>query len=59
VELKIYDICGREIAALGTGHWALGENRVVWNAENLASGIYLVKLSQGENVAVRKAVLIK
>jgi hypothetical protein len=59
VELKIYDIQGREVAASGTGHWALGENRVVWNAEGMPSGIYFIQLTQGKNRAVQKALLIK
>jgi hypothetical protein len=67
VELKIYDICGREIAALGTGHWALGENRVVWDADGIPSGVYFVRLTansqqltaSGCQSIVRKAVLLK
>jgi hypothetical protein len=67
VELKIFDIFGREAAALGTGHWALGEHQVVWDAEGMPSGIYFVRLSVvgsrssvfGSRTAVQKLLLLK
>jgi hypothetical protein len=60
IELKIFDISGREVAALGNGHWALGEHSVVWNAEGMPSGIYFAKLSVvGGQSVVKKVVLMK
>lgn len=59
VNLSVYDITGREVASLVTGHSSLGEHSVVWDAEGLASGMYFVRLSQGDAVEVRKAVLLK
>jgi hypothetical protein len=60
VNLKIYDITGREVKSLGTGHWALGEHRVVWNAEGMISGVYLVHLIiDSQQSVMRKVVLIK
>jgi hypothetical protein len=67
VELKVFDISGREVAALGTGHWALGEDKVTWNAEGITSGIYFVRLSvigsqfsdNSGQTLVKKVVLIK
>jgi hypothetical protein len=56
VELKIYDISGREVAALGTGRWALGEHSVVWDANGMPSGIYFVRLTAN---SVQKVVLMK
>jgi putative cofactor-binding repeat protein len=67
VELKVYDIAGREITALGTGHWALGKNNVVWEADDIPSGVYFIRLSvvgsqlsvvSGRSV-VKKVVLMK
>jgi hypothetical protein len=60
IELKIFDISGREVAALGTGHWALGEHQVEWNAEELPSGIYFARLwVAGGRSSVQKLLLLK
>jgi parallel beta-helix repeat protein len=62
-ELKIYDISGREIETLDIGHWTLGKNEVVWNAEGMPSGIYFIRLAvigaRSSEVEVRKVVLLK
>ena len=59
VNLAVYDITGREVQTLVDGQMTSGEHSVVWDAEGLASGMYFVKLSQGDAVEVRKAVLLK
>lgn len=68
IELKVYDISGREAASLVTGHWSLGEHSVVWDAEGCASGVYFIKLSavscqlsakNGGQSSVKKVVLLK
>jgi|YelNatPaOPRAMG01_1025707.scaffolds.fasta_scaffold07968_5 uncharacterized protein (DUF362 family) len=41
VTLKIYDITGREIETLIEGEVPAGEHHLQWNAQGLASGIYL------------------
>ena len=67
VRLSIYDITGREVASLVNGHSSLGQHSVVWNAEDLSSGVYFVRLSAvppyggqafGQQ-SVKKVVLIK
>ena len=61
VSLKVYDITGREAASLVTGHLSLGQHSVVWNAEGIASGVYLVRLSvdSGLQTTAMKTILIK
>jgi predicted outer membrane repeat protein len=60
VELKIYDISGREVWSMVNGQWSTGENRVTWNAEGMPSGIYFVRLIVGNGWSVvQKVVLIK
>ena len=60
VELKIFDITGREIAALSTGHGALGQHKVMWNAEGMPSGVYFARLtSVNGQVQTQKLVLMK
>ena len=64
VTLSVYDITGREIQSLATGHWSLGYHEVVWDAEGCSSGVYFVRLelqSAGtlQRTSVRKVVLVK
>ncbi|NQS97408.1 MAG: T9SS type A sorting domain-containing protein [candidate division Zixibacteria bacterium] len=59
VELTVYDILGREIARLIDCYRLPGEYKAIWEADDAASGVYFVKLTQGEDSVVRKALLIK
>ncbi len=59
VKLKIYDILGREVAALVNEKQKPGTYEVQFNAENIASGLYLYKLSSGEYNLTRKMLLIR
>jgi hypothetical protein len=59
VELRIYDIAGREVWRLASRNSQLGTNQMVWNAEGMASGIYFVRLKAGEFSQVQKMVLMK
>ncbi len=61
VSLKIYNILGKEIATLFDGVKAKGVYTFDLNSSdyNLASGVYLYKLSQNNRVAVKKMVLMK
>jgi hypothetical protein len=60
VSLKVYDIVGREVASLlSNAPTSRGSHTVMFNASNLASGIYLYKLQAGSVVSIRKMVLVK
>jgi serine protease len=59
VTLKIYDMLGREVAALVNEQKASGIYSVNFIAGNLPSGVYLYKLSAGNFTDVKKLILIK
>ncbi len=59
VELKVYDIMGRQVAELLDGSMQAGEHSATWQAANLASGVYFVRLSLGSETAIQKVVLMK
>jgi hypothetical protein len=59
VTLKIYNLLGQEIATLLSAEQTAGQYELVWNAGELASGVYFVHLRAGELVATRKVVLMK
>jgi len=64
VTLRIYDIRGREIDTLVDNNMPAGFNEVVWDGLNrynnpILSGVYIVRIIAGENIAVSKMILMK
>lgn len=59
VKLSVYDITGREISVLVNQKLNTGSYEYEWNAQNLASGIYIYKLTSGEFEENRKMLLLK
>ena len=57
--LKVWDLSGREVATLYNGVSAAGQYKVVWNAEELPSGIYLLHLESGTDTESVRVVLLK
>jgi len=59
VTLKIYNTLGEEISTLVNETKERGVYSVIFNAENLPSGIYIYKITAGKFSEVRKMQLIK
>ncbi len=59
VQLKIYDILGREVAVLVNQRQAAGNYEVELDAREMTSGVYFYKLQSGEFVQSRKMILLK
>jgi len=59
VSVKIYNVLGQLTATLANGHMDAGYHTMTWNASNMASGMYFVKVEAGSNVAVQKMMLMK
>lgn len=59
VTLNVYDITGRQVAALVNESVTAGSHTVTFDASMLASGIYLYRLQAGNNVFTRKMMLVK
>jgi len=59
VTIKIYDITGREISTLVNEVKNVGSYSVLFDASNLASGVYFYKLSSEGFVDVKKMSLVK
>lgn len=59
VELKVYDMLGREVSTLIHGMQARGEHKVQFNAAVLPGGIYFYSLQSGPFKESRKFVLLK
>ncbi|HEY6952442.1 MAG TPA: T9SS type A sorting domain-containing protein [Bacteroidota bacterium] len=59
VNLKIYDLLGREVATLANGAMSAGLHEVTFDASKLASGVYFYQLRAGDFVSTRKLLLLK
>jgi hypothetical protein len=59
VQLKVYDVLGREVKKLIDREQSPGNYSVQFNANNLPSGVYFFKLRSGDFTQTRKMVLIK
>jgi hypothetical protein len=57
--LKVYDMLGREVGTLVNGYTTSGMHEIQFNAANLASGIYLYRLTSGNFTEVKKMMLVK
>ncbi len=58
VELKIYDVAGREVATLVKKSMVEGTHRVTFNAYGLASGVYYCRLVFEREVVIMKKMLL-
>jgi len=59
VELKVYDVLGREVEVLVSREQNAGYYKIDFNAGRLASGIYFYKLQAGSFVDTKKMILLK
>ena len=59
VELKIFDIQGREIRTLVNEHQSAGAHSVIFNAHHLSSGVYFYRLQAGRYFDTKKLLLLK
>ncbi len=59
VTLKVFDLLGREVAALVNEEMQPGSYERVFSAEGLASGVYLYQLRAGDFVQTRKLLLLR
>ncbi|MBU0474707.1 MAG: T9SS type A sorting domain-containing protein [Bacteroidetes bacterium] len=59
VQLKVYDILGREVAMLVNKEQKAGNYEVNFNASKLSSGVYFYKLQAGSFSQTKKLLLLK
>jgi hypothetical protein len=59
VTLKIFDLLGREVAALASEIFSAGRYSRQWNASNIATGIYFYRLQAGSFTQTKKLILLR
>jgi hypothetical protein len=58
-ELSVFDILGREVKSLVHGPTKAGRHQVVFDAGDLAPGLYFCRLQAGGATAVKRMLLVK
>jgi len=64
VELSIFDLTGRQVRALVRGNIEAGDHSVLWDGSSasdrgVSSGVYVARLSSGDEVSTLKMMLAK
>jgi hypothetical protein len=59
VMLRVFDVLGREVAALVDRVKSAGQHEITWDASNRASGMYFYRLSAGGVVQTKKLLLLR
>jgi hypothetical protein len=59
VSLKVFNSLGQEVRTLINNNLAKGTHNINFNADGLSSGLYLYKLESGNQVQVRKMMVLK
>lgn len=59
ITLTVYDVLGREVRVLVDGMQPAGRYSVSFDGAGLAGGTYLYALRTGQNVSVKKMILLK
>ena len=59
VTLEVYNLLGQKVITLVNEHLNTGTHTVIWNATDLASGVYLECLRVGKYAATRKLILLR
>ncbi len=59
ITLTVYDILGRKVETLMSGHQAAGTYSVRWNAGSAASGVYFCRLKVGAREETVKMLLVR
>jgi|WetSurSiteA1Bulk_404760.scaffolds.fasta_scaffold01637_4 hypothetical protein len=59
VNLKIYDVLGKEVTVLVNEIYKAGSYQISFNGSGLASGIYFYKINAGSFTDIKRMILIK
>ncbi len=57
--IKIYDLLGKLVRVLDEGTKAAGYHRLVWDASNISSGVYILTLETNQGVKATKCTLVR
>lgn len=58
-QVSVFNLLGQEVARLASGSFTAGHHNLSWDASEMSSGIYLVRVSTESSTIMRKVSLIK
>ncbi len=59
VSIQAYDLSGRLVSTLAGNDYQAGNHAIVWNANGISSGIYLIKMNVNGFSSVKKLTLMR
>jgi len=59
VQLAVYNVAGQLVETLVDEYEEAGLHAVQWSAQDIASGVYLYRLTVGEHTLARKCVVVR
>ena len=59
VQIIVYNLSGKQVETLISEFKTPGYHSVNWNADNLPSGVYLIRMDSGDFTQTQKVVLVK
>ena len=59
LRIEVYDVSGHFIEEINKGYVNTGNQSFQWSGKNSPSGMYFFKITDGDAVQIRKAVLLK
>jgi hypothetical protein len=59
VSIRVYDLLGREVSVLVDGQLSAGMHEVVFEANNLSTGVYLIRMEAAGRVQIQQLTLMK
>ena len=59
VEMKLFDVTGREVAVLVSDPYKAGTYEIDFDASKLSSGVYFYRITAGEFTDTKKMILVK
>ncbi len=59
IRLEVYDMTGQKVSLLADGYQQAGQHSATFDGTRLSSGIYIYRLTAGDQVLTRKMTLIK
>lgn len=59
IAIDLYDVCGAKIERFANGYLPGGEYTFRWNGSSFASGIYFLRIKTGNQVAIKRLILMK
>ena len=59
LSIKVYNILGEEIKEIVNNYFDAGTHKILFNANELSSGVYLLRMNIGDNYFSHKIILMK